>query len=90
MGKTVTQTQAIRRGGVGVPINISLETMEKVKRLFHIDNQRQIDTYEGDQFPIYELLSLKPDLSDDTGFMPNEKFGRLYTQQKRGAKILIK
>ncbi|PJZ85070.1 adenylate/guanylate cyclase domain-containing protein [Leptospira harrisiae] len=89
-GKTVTQAQAIRRGGVGVPINISQETMEKVKRLFHIGNQRQINTYEGDQVPIYELLSLKPDLSDDTGSIPNEKFGRLYTQQKRGAKILIK
>lgn len=89
-GKTVTQTQAIRRGGTGVPINISQETMEKVKRLFHIDNQRMINTYEGEQFPIYELLALKSDLSDDSGILPNDKFERLYTQQKRGAKILIK
>ncbi|TGL68943.1 adenylate/guanylate cyclase domain-containing protein [Leptospira levettii] len=89
-GKTVTQTQAIRRGGVGVSINISQETMDKVKRLFHIDNQRMINTYEGEQFPIYELLALKSDLADDSGILPNDKFERLYTQQKRGAKILIK
>lgn len=88
-GKTVTQTQAIRRGGNTFPINISSETMEKVKRLFVIENPREIQTYEGELFPIYELRSLKEDLCDLNG-LPNEKFEKLYIQQKRGARILMK
>ncbi|MDF3820978.1 adenylate/guanylate cyclase domain-containing protein [Leptospira sp. 96542] len=89
-GKTVTQTQAIRRGAAAFPINISHETMEKVKRLFIIENQRFVNTYEGEDLPVYELTGLKPDLCLDSGSLPNQKFERLYTQQKRGARILIK
>ncbi|WP_246052093.1 adenylate/guanylate cyclase domain-containing protein [Leptospira idonii] len=89
-GKTVTQTQAIRRGGHPSPINVSADTMEKVKRLFVFDNQRNLNTYEGDAIPVYELKSLRPDLSDETGTRPNDTFERLYTQQKRGARILLK
>lgn len=88
-GKTVTQTQAIRRGGQTHSINISSETMEKVKRLFIVENPREVQTYEGDKFSVYELKGLKEDLSGIDG-EPNEKFEKLYTQQKRGARILMK
>ncbi|WP_411821574.1 adenylate/guanylate cyclase domain-containing protein [Leptospira sp. 'Mane'] len=89
-GKTVTQTQAIRRGADSTAINISLESAEKVKRLFVLENQREINTYEGDPIPIIELKSLRSDFALESGIHPNEAFERLYTQQKRGARILIK
>ncbi|WP_109021215.1 adenylate/guanylate cyclase domain-containing protein [Leptospira kobayashii] len=89
-GKTVTQTQAIRRGAHSSEINISLETAEKIKRLFVLENQKEINTYEGDPIPIIELKSLRLDFALESGIHPNEAFERLYTQQKRGARILIK
>lgn len=90
-GKTVTQTQAIRRSGNTVEINISKETSEKVNRLFVLENPRTINSYEGEAFLINELKRLKPNLSaDELGYVPNTEFERLYTQQKRGARILIK
>jgi GAF domain-containing protein len=89
-GKTVTQTQAIRRAASAAVITVSQETEEKAKRLFVFENQSKIVTYEGESLDVYELLSLNKDLSDATGIHPNEKFDRLYTQQKRGARILSK
>ncbi len=88
-GKTVTQTQAIRRAGTGAAINVSADTMEKAKRLFVFENKKDVVTYEGESFSIYELVSLNENLSDPTGILPNDKFEKLYTQQKRGARILI-
>jgi len=90
-GKTVNQAQAIRRGGNQFPINMSKETGEKVNRLFVLDNERNIQNYEGESLSIIELKRLKPNLSlDDGGAIPNGEFDKLYIQQKRGAKILIK
>jgi class 3 adenylate cyclase len=89
-GKTVTQTQAIRRASTSPGINVSSETMEKAKRLFIFDNKKDIVTYEGESLTVFELESLNTDLADSTGLIPNEKFDKLYTQRKRGARILTK
>ncbi|MDZ4725454.1 MAG: adenylate/guanylate cyclase domain-containing protein [Leptospira sp.] len=89
-GKTVTQTQAIRRATQEGIIHVSQETIEKAKSFFDFEKQKDIVTYEGESLLVQELMALKHDLGDISGLHPNEKFDRLYTQQKRGARILIK
>lgn len=89
-GKTVTQTQAIRRAASIPRIHVSEATMEKAKSFFRFEELSEIITYEGETIRVYELISLKDELVDPSTSLPNEQFDKFYTQQKRGARILSK
>ncbi len=89
-GDSVNTASRMESSGVVGEINISQATYDKILFLFDCEHRGKVEVKHNAMLEMYFVKRLKAKFSkDDSGFVPNEKFWKIYKRIENGA-VLVK
>ncbi len=89
-GDSVNTASRMESSGEVGEINISEQTYHKIRFLFDCDYRGKVEAKHNVLLDMYFVKRLKPKFSrDEFGFVPNEKFWKIYERIQKGA-VLVK